>query len=40
MKLSSFRSSPSTDLLLSLKNDEILKGFKNGMYTGMILIEL
>ena len=37
---SGFRSNHSTDLFLSFLNDKILKGFENGMYTGMILIDL
>lgn len=40
MKLSSFRSSHLTDLFLSFLNDKISKGSKNGLYTGMILIDL
>ena len=30
----------STDLFLSFLNDNILEGFDNGMYTGMILVNL
>ena len=37
---SSFRTKHSTDLLLSYLNDKILKGFDNGLFTGMILIDL
>ena len=37
---SGFRSNHSTDVFLSFLNDKILKGFDNGMYTGMILIDL
>ena len=37
---SGFRGNDSTDLFLSFLNDKILKGFDNGMYTGMILIDL
>ena len=37
---SGFRSNHSTDLFLSFLNDKILKGFGNGIYTGMILIDL
>ena len=37
---SGFRSNHSTDLFLPFLNDKILKGFENGMYTGMILIDL
>lgn len=40
MKLSSFRSSHLTDLFLSFLNDKISKGSKNGLYTGIILIDL
>ena len=35
-----FRNNHSTDLFLSFLNDKILKGFDNGVYTGMILIDL
>ena len=35
-----FRSNHSTNLFLSFRNDNILKGFDNGRYTGMILIDL
>ena len=35
-----FRNNHSTDLFLSFLNDKILKGFDNGVYTGMILIGL
>ena len=35
-----FRGSQSTDLFLSFLNDNILKGFENGVYTGLILIDL
>ena len=37
---SSFRTKHSTDLCLSYLNDKILKGFDNGLLTGMILIDL
>ena len=37
---SGFRNNHSTDLFLSFLNDKILKGFDNGVYTGMILIDL
>ena len=37
---SGFRCNHSTDLFPSFLNDKILKGFGNGMYTGMILIDL
>ena len=38
---SGFRNNHSTDLFLSLLNDDkILKGFDNGVYTGLILIDL
>ena len=37
---SSFRTKHSTDLCLSYLNDQILKGFDNGLFTGMILIDL
>ena len=37
---SSFRTKHSTDLCLSYLNDKILKGFDNGLFTGMILIGL
>ena len=36
---SGFRNNHSTDLFLSFLNDKILKGFDNGVYTGMILID-
>ena len=36
---SSFISNHSKDLFLSFFNDKILKGFDNGMYTGMILTD-
>ena len=35
-----YRNNHSTDLFLSFLNDKILKGFDNGVYTGMILIDL
>ena len=35
-----FRAQHSTDLCLSYLNDKILKGFDNGFFTGMILIDL
>ena len=35
-----FRSNHLTDLFLSFLNNKILKGFDNGMCTGMILIDL
>ena len=38
--LSRFRTKHSTDLCLSSLNDKILKGFDNGLFTGMILIDL
>ena len=34
------RNNHSTDLFLSFLIDKILKGFDNGVYTGMILIDL
>ena len=37
---SSFRSNHSIDQFLSFLNDKIWKGFDNGMYNGMILIDL
>ena len=37
---SGFRTKHSTDLRLSYLNDKILKGFGNGLFTGMILIDL
>ena len=37
---SGFRTKHSTDLCLSYLNDKILKGFGNGLFTGMILIDL
>ena len=37
---SGFRKKHSTDLCLSALNDKILKGFKKGLLTGMILIDL
>ena len=37
---SGLRNNYSTDLFLSFLNDKILKGFDNGIYTGIILIEL
>ena len=37
---SGFRNNHSKDLFLSFLNDKILKGFDNGVYTGMILIDL
>ena len=33
---SGFRNNHSTDLFLSFLDDKILKGFDNGLYTGMI----
>ena len=35
-----FRTKHSTDLSFSYLNDKILKGFDNGLFTGMILIDL
>ena len=35
-----FGSSHSTDLFLSFVSDKILKGFDNGMYNGIFLIDL
>ena len=35
-----FRSNHSTDLFLPFLIDQILKGFDNGLYAGMILIDL
>ena len=37
---SSFRRNHSTDTCLSFLNDKILKGFDDGLVTGMILIDL
>ena len=37
---SGFKTKHSTDLCLSYLNDQILKGFDNGLLTGMILIDL
>ena len=37
---SGFRIKHSTDLYLSYLNDKILKGFDNGLFTGMILMDL
>ena len=37
---SDFRTKHSTDLCLSYLNDKILKGFDNGLFSGMILIHL
>ena len=37
---SGFRKKHSTDLCLSYLNEKILKGFDNGFFTGMILIDL
>ena len=37
---SGFRNNHSTDLFLSFLNDKILKGFDNGVYTGMTLTDL
>ena len=37
---SGFRTKHSTDLCRSYLNDKILKGFDNGLFTGMILIDL
>ena len=37
---SGFRTKHSTDLCLLYLNDKILKGFDNGLFTGMILIDL
>ena len=37
---SGVRNNHSTDLFLSFLNDKILKGFNNGVYTGIILIDL
>ena len=36
---SCFRSNPSTDLFLSFFNDQVLKGFDNGMHIGISLID-
>ena len=35
-----FRAKHSTDLCLSYLNDKDLKGFNNGLFTGVILIDL
>ena len=35
-----FRGKHSTDLCLSCSNDTILKGYDNGLLTGMMLIDL
>ena len=37
---SGFKTIYSTDLCLSYLNDKILKGFDNGLFTGMVLIDL
>ena len=37
---SGFRKNHSTDFCLSFLNDKILKGFDQGLITGMILIDL
>ena len=37
---SDFRTKHSTDLCLSYLSDKILKGFGNGLFTHMILIDL
>ena len=37
---SDFRTKHSANLCLSYLNDKILKGFDNGLFTGMILIDL
>ena len=37
---SGFRTKHSTDLCLSYLNDKILRGFDNGLFTGVILIDL
>ena len=37
---SGFRTKHSTDLCLSYLNDKILKGFDNGLFTGMTQIDL
>ena len=37
---SGFRTKHSTDLCLSCLNDKLLRGFDNGLFTGMILIDL
>ena len=37
---SGFRSTHSPDLFLSFLNDKVLKGFDNGFYNSMILIDL
>ena len=37
---SGFRKNHSADTCLSFLNDKILKGFDNGLVTGMILIDL
>ena len=35
-----FRAKHSTDLCLSYLNDKVLKSFNNGLFTGVILIDL
>ena len=37
---SGFRNNHSTDLFLSFLNDKIVKDFDNGVFTGIILIDL
>ena len=37
---SGFRTKHSTELCLSHRNNKILKGFHNGLFTGMVLIDL
>ena len=37
---SGFRTKHSTDLCLSYLNDKTLKGFDNGLFTRMVLIDL
>ena len=37
---SGFKTKHSTDLCLSYLNDKILKGFDNGLFTSMVLIDL
>ena len=37
---SGFRKTHSTDFCLSFLNDKVLKGFDQGLITGMILIDL
>ena len=37
---SGFRKNHSTDFCLSFLNDKILKGFDEGLFKGMILIDL